>query len=409
MKGTVRDIDVEAKTILLRADFNVPLDKGGQITSDTRIGATAPTIKHLLERGARIILCSHLGRPGGRHVDQLSLRAVAQRLSKLLNRPVQMAKDCIGPEVREAASNLKCREILMLENLRFHAEEETNDDQFARALAGLADIYVNDAFGACHRAHASIVGIPRHIPAVAGLLLEKELEALGSLLENPEPPFGGLFGGAKVSDKVAALDNIMNKLDFLLIGGAMAALFLKARGYEIGQSEVELDQLDTASELMTRVAGNGTKLILPVDVVVGKDTEAGDDMKTVSVENITPIMKIVDIGIQTVTAFQEKLRQCHTVFWNGPMVIYEIPLFATSTKCIANSVADLEATTIVAGGSTAQIADDLKLSGRMGFVSTGGGASLEFLSGATLPGVEILPGTELLSVAPVVSAVGART
>lgn len=399
MKKTVRDIDVEGKKVLLRADFNVPLGEHGQITSDTRIRATLPTIRYLLERRASIILCSHLGRPGGKRVEELSLRVMAEHLSKLLNRTVTIAEDCVGPRVKEMANSMKSGDILMLENLRFHAEEKANDDEFAQALASSAEIYINDAFGACHRAHASIVSVPKHLPAAAGLLLEKELKTLGSLLENPEHPFGGLFGGAKVSDKVAALENIANKLDFLLIGGAMAALFLKAKDYEIGQSEVELDQLDTASELMKRVAGNGTRLILPVDVVVAEDIHASDDMQTVSVENIPPNMKVMDIGTQTASIFQEKLRQCRTVFWNGPMGIYEIPLFATGTKGIANYIADLEATTIIAGGSTAEIADDLKLSGRIGFVSTGGGASLEFLSGATLPGVEMLPDTESLPLA----------
>jgi phosphoglycerate kinase len=398
MKKTIRDIDIANQSALVRVDFNVPLDEQGRITSDDRILGTLPTVKYLLERGASIMLCSHLGRPGGKQVDRLSLRVVAEHLSKLLNRSVQMAKDCIGPNVEEMASNLESRGILMLENLRFHHEEETNDDEFARALASLAEIYVNDAFGACHRAHASIVGVPKHLPAVAGLLLEKELKTLGSLLENPEHPFGGLFGGAKVSDKVATLENIMDKLDFLLIGGAMAALFLKAAGYEIGQSEVELYELDTASTLMKKVAGNGTKLLLPIDVVVAEDNDASADMQTVSVENIPPNMKIVDIGTQTVRIFQERLHDCHTIFWNGPMGIYEIPLFATGTKGIANYLADLEATTIVAGGSTAEVVDDLKLANRMTFVSTGGGASLEFLSGVPLPGVKVLPDREALSV-----------
>lgn len=408
MKSTVRNLDVEARTILLRADFNVPLSRDGQIASDTRIQPALATIKHLLARGARIIVCSHLGSPGGRQVDGLSMRVIARYLSELLNRPVQMAKGCIGPDVRDAAASLKSREILMLENLRFHPGEEANDDGFARALAGPADIYVNDAFGVCHRKHASIVGVPGHIPGVAGLSLAKELDELGSLLKNPGHPFGGLFGGIRMSDKVAPLDNVMKKLDLLLVGGAMAALFLKARGYEIGRTEVEVDQQGTARELLDRVAGNGTKLILPVDVVVASDTDVVDGMQTVSVENIPSNMKIVDIGARTAGVFQEELNRCRTVFWNGPMGVYEVPLFATGTRGLANHVADLEAATIIAGGSTAAIVDDLGLSGKMGFVSTGGGASLQFLSGATLPGTEILSGSELLPIGPEISVLGAR-
>lgn len=395
MKRTIRDIDIEAKKVLLRADFNVPLDKYGKITNDIRIKATLPTIRYLLEREASIIFCSHLGRPGGKRVDELSLRIVAERLSELLNLPVMMADDCVGSRVEEIASNLERRKMLMLENLRFHAEEEDNDDSFAQSLSRLAEIYVNDAFGASHRAHASIVGVPRHLPAVAGLLLEKEIKTLGNLLEKPEHPFAGLFGGAKVSDKVAALKNIITRLDMLFIGGAMAALFLKAKGYKIGQSQIGVEKTDAAAVIIEQAAVNGVELFLPVDLVVAEREDASANPETVLVEDIPSNMKIVDIGPQTMRSFQEELRGCHTVFWNGPMGIYEIPLFATGTKGMANYLADIKATTIVAGGSTAEVVDSLKLAGRMGFVSTGGGASLEFISGATLPGIEVLPDGQL--------------
>lgn len=391
MKKTVRDVDITDKKALVRVDFNVPLDAQGQITSDGRIRATLPTISYLLDKGASVILCSHLGRPGGKRVDGLSLRVAAQHLSKLLDRPVKMAIDCIGLEVQKMAGSLDTGEVLMLENLRFHREEKDNDNSFAQALASLGEIFVNDAFGASHRAHASIVGVPKYLPAVSGLLLEREIKTLGNLLENPDRPFGGLFGGAKVSDKVSTLENLMNKLDYLLIGGAMAALFLKAKGYEIGESETELDQVDTARSLMEKMTGAGTRLSLPVDLVVAESVDANANMETVSTENIPSDMKVVDIGPRTMWDFQEKLRDCRTVFWNGPMGIYEVPLFATGTKGIANYLAELKATAIIAGGSTAEVVDDLGLADKMSFVSTGGGAALEYLAGASLPGLEVLP------------------
>jgi 3-phosphoglycerate kinase len=389
-KLSVKDMEIAHHRVLVRADFNVPVDKNGQITSDTRIRTSLPTIKYLLERRASIVLCSHMGRPGGKRVDGLSLRGVAEHLSKLLNRRVKMAEDCVGPGVEEMAQNLKSGELLLLENLRFHIEEESNDDAFARALARLADIYVNDAFGTCHRVHASIVGVPRYLPGVAGLLLEKELKTLGSLLENPARPFGVILGGAKVSDKVVPLKNMIKKLDILLIGGAMAALFLKAKGYETGHTKIDPNELDIARALIEEFANNGTKLLVPVDVVVAESTEIYADMETVTVNDISAGMNIVDIGPRTMQAYQENLSNCRTIFWNGPMGIYEIPEFATGTKYIANFLANLEADTIIAGGSTAEVVEDLRLADKMKFVSTGGGASLEFLRGRILPGVAAL-------------------
>ncbi len=390
-KLTIRDIEVGGKKILVRVDFNVPLDeKTGAITDDSRIRATLPTIKYLIDRGARVILISHLGRPKGNVVDELRLTIVAQRLSQILGQQVGVATDCIGPEVEKSVAALQTGHVLLLENLRFHSDEETGSPAFAQALARLGDIFVNDAFGTSHRAHASIAGITNYLPAVAGLLLEKEVDTLGSLLGNPSHPFVGLVGGAKVSDKVDMLENIMGKVDLLLIGGGMAATFLKAKSYEVGQSLIEADRLDTASRLMAKAARNGVRLLLPVDVVVVDEITAEATGKVVSVDKIAPQQRIVDIGSQTVKKFYEELRKCQTVFWNGPMGIYEIPQFAEGTRAIAKLLASLKATTIIGGGSTAEVITEMGLADKVTFVSTGGGASLEFLGGQKLPGVEAL-------------------
>ncbi|MDP2730702.1 MAG: phosphoglycerate kinase [Dehalococcoidales bacterium] len=390
-KLTVRDIDVSGKRVLVRVDFNVPFDeKTGEITDDSRIRASLPTINYLLERGARVILCSHLGRPDGKVVDKLRLTGVARRLSQILGKQVAVTRDAIGPETSEAVESLRSGEVLLLENLRFHAGEEENDPAFARKLAELADLFVNDAFGTAHRAHASTAGITRYLPSVAGFLMQKELETLGSILTSPAHPFAGLVGGAKVSDKVSMLENIMDKVDFLLIGGGMAATFLKANSYEVGLSLIEEDRLDTAIELVGKAADNGVTLFLPVDVVVADEISAGAESRVVSIENIPPRQKIVDIGKQTIDRFSEELRKCKTVFWNGPMGIYEIPGFAEGTQAMAKLLAELDATTVIGGGSTAEIVTNLGLTDKMSFVSTGGGASLNFLGGSKLPGVEAL-------------------
>jgi len=390
-KVTVRDIEVGGKRVLVRVDFNVPLDeKTGAIADDSRIRATLPTIKYLIDRGARIILCSHLGRPGGKVVDKLRLPIIAQRLSQILGKQVGVTRDCIGSETEKSVQSLKSSDVLLLENLRFHSAEERDNPIFARALARLADIYVNDAFGTSHRSHASIVRITEYLPSVAGLLLEKEVKTLGGVLENPAHPFGGLVGGAKVSDKVDMLENIMSKVEFLLIGGGMAATFLKAKSYEIGLSLIESDRVDTAAGLIEEASRNGVRLLLPVDVIV--TDEIGDEAKgkIVSIESISPQQKIVDIGSHTIRNFYEELRRCKTVFWNGPMGIYEIPQFAEGTKAMAKLLASLDAITIIGGGSTAEVVIELGLADKMSFVSTGGGASLKFLGGQTLPGVESL-------------------
>jgi phosphoglycerate kinase len=390
-KLTIRDIDVSHKRVLVRADFNVPLGgNNGFITDDSRIRATLPTIKYLTERGAKVILCSHLGRPKGKVVENLRLTIVARRLSEILGQKVIVANDDIGPEVDRAVANLKPGDVLLLENIRFHPQEEANDNGFAQKLARLADIYVNDAFGACHRSHASIVGITRYLPAVAGLLVEKEIEVLEDLLARPQHPFAELAGGAKVSDKIKTLENTMDKVDCLLIGGGMAATFLKAKGYEVGLSLVENDKLDLAAKLMQRAAERKLPLILPLDVVAATEVSAEADYKVAAAEEIPPQWHIVDVGPKTIESFSQKLRGCRTIFWNGPMGVCEIARFAKGTQAMAKLLAELKATTIIGGGSTAELVTAMKLADKMTFVSTGGGASLRFLSGEKLPGVEAL-------------------
>ena len=388
-KLTIRDVEVEGKRVLVRVDFNVPLDeKSGTITDDTRIQASLPTIRYLIERKSRVILISHLGRPKGKLVETLRLTPIAQRLSQILGQQVGVATNCIGSEVEKSVERLKGGDVLLLENLRFHSYEETGSPSFAQALARLGDIFVNDAFGTSHRAHASIAGIDDFLPSVAGFLLEKEVDTLGSILKDQVHPFASLLGGAKVSDKVGMLENIINKVDVVLIGGGMAATFLKAKNYEIGLSSVEEDRLDFASRLIENAAKRGDRFLLPVDVVVADDNES--EVEVVSVKNIPSHLRIVDIGPQTVKDFSEELRMCKTVFWNGPMGICEIPKFAEGTKKLAKLLAGIDAATIIGGGSTAEVVTELKLAEKMTFVSTGGGASLRFLEGEPLPGVDAL-------------------
>ncbi len=390
-KLTLRDIEVSGKRVLVRVDFNVPLDeKTGAITDDSRIRATLPTVKYLIERGARVILISHLGRPKGKVIDELRMTVVAQRLSQILGQQVGVAVNCIGSEVEKSVESLRSGDVLLLENLRFHSDEETGSASFAQALAQLGDIFVNDAFGTSHRAHASIAGIANYLPAVAGLLLEMEIKTLSTILDNPVHPFASLLGGAKVSDKVGMLENIMDKVDCLLIGGGMAATFLKAKSYEIGLSLIEADKLGVAVRLMEKATKNGVCLLLPVDVVIADKPSAEAKVKTVSVEDIPPDWRIVDTGPETIKGFSEELRRCRAVFWNGPMGIYEIPQFAQGTQAMVEVLAGLDATTVIGGGSTAELVTDMGLADKMTFVSTGGGASLRFLGGQTLPGVEAL-------------------
>ncbi len=390
-KKTVRDIEVKGRRVLVRVDFNVPLDiNTGAISDDSRIQASLPTIKYLVEHKAKIILCSHLGRPKGKVVEELRMAPIAQRLSQLIGLPVDMVSDCVGKEVEIKVEELKESDILFLENVRFHPEEEANDDNFARKLARLADIYVNDAFSAAHRAHASTVGVAKYLPAVAGLLMERELEAMGNLLGSPRRPFACLIGGAKVSDKIGLLQNMLTRVDILLVGGGMAATFLATQGYEVGRSSVERDKLTLAKQLLQEADEWKVLFMLPTDVVVAEEIKAEASTKIVPVVDIPPSSYIVDIGSQTIEIFCKELERCRTVMWNGPMGVYEIPRFAQGTKSLANFLASLDATTIIGGGSTAEVVQEMGLARKMTHVSTGGGASLRFLEGVVLPGVEVL-------------------
>ncbi len=394
-KMTVRDIEVKDKRVLVRVDFNVPLDeKTGAITDDNRIRAALPTIKYLIEHGAKAILMSHLGRPKGKVVEGMGLDIAARRLSQILGRKVAMAPDCVGPGVENMVAEMKSGDILMLENLRFHAGEEAGDASFAQALARLGDVLVNDAFGAAHRAHASISVITEYLPAVAGFLMEKEVANLSKILQSPARPFAALLGGAKISDKVGMLENIMGRVDYVMVGGGMAATFLKAKSREVGRSLLEEDMLETAGRLMEMAQSEKVNLMLPVDAVVADEISNEAQVETVPAEKIPKDRRIMDVGPQTIGAFSRELEKCRTIFWNGPMGIFEIPRFARGTQELARLLAGLDAMTVIGGGSTAEAVIDMGLADKMTFVSTGGGASLEFLSGEKLPGVEALQDRE---------------
>ncbi|MCH8089772.1 MAG: phosphoglycerate kinase [Chloroflexi bacterium] len=390
-KKTIRDIDVEGKRALVRVDFNVPLDPDtGAILDDSRIKATLPTLTYLLDHGASLVICSHIGRPKGRVVERLRMAPISQHLASCIAGSISTAPECVGDMVTTAASRLRPGEMLMLENLRFNPGEESNDPEFARCLASLGDIFVNDAFGTAHRAHASTVGVARCLPAVAGLLMEKELEFLGMALENPRRPFTALLGGAKISDKMAVLERLLERLDVLLIGGGMAGTFLKAKGLEIGGSLLEEESLEFVSKIMATGSDRGIPVVLPVDVVVGDSFDADATPEIHGVGDVPEDGQIMDIGPETIDLFEEHLKKSETVFWNGPMGVYEFPAFAQGTRRMAQVLARLEATTVVGGGSTADAVIGLGLAGEMDHVSTGGGASLEFLEGKILPGVAAL-------------------
>ncbi len=390
-KKTIRDIDVEGKRVLVRVDFNVPLDiNTGAISDDSRIRASLPTLEYLVEHKAKVILCTHLGRPEGKVVETLRIAPIAQRLSQLIGLSVKVAQDCIGAEVEKTARALSEGDILFLENLRFHSEEEANDPGFAQQLASLAEIYVNDAFGTAHRAHASTVGVARYLPALGGFLMEKELEAMSALLNAPDRPFACLIGGAKVSDKIGLLRNMLKRVDILLVGGGMAATLLKAQGHEVGLSLVEEDKLGLSKELLQEAQEHNVPVLLPLDVVAAEEIAAEAEAKTVPATEMPHDLYIVDIGPQTIELFSGELRKCRTIVWNGPVGVYEIPRFGEGTRSMARLLASLNSTTIVGGGSTAEIVEEMGLADKMTHVSTGGGASLRFLEGATLPGVEAL-------------------
>ena len=389
-KATVRDIDVKGKRVLVRVDFNVPLDAERNITDDTRIRAALPTIKYLLERGARVILASHLGRPKGQRKEEFNLAPVARRLEELLGQSVNKLDDCVGPQVEAGVRAMKDGDVILLENLRFHKEEEANDEGFAKALASLADTYVNDAFGAAHRAHASTAGVAEFVPGVAGFLMEKEIEVMGKALSAPERPFVAILGGAKVKDKVGVISNLIEKVDSLIVGGGMAYTFLKAKGLEIGKSIVDEEKLDLAKELMEKAKAKGVKFLLPVDVVVADRFAEDADAKVVDVSEIPPDWQALDIGPKTREAFAREIADAKTVVWNGPMGVFEMKPFAEGTRRIAKALADSRAVTIVGGGDSAAAISEMGFADKMTHVSTGGGASLEFLEGKVLPGVAAL-------------------
>jgi phosphoglycerate kinase len=389
-KRSVRDADVQGKRVFVRVDFNVPLDAAGAITDDTRIRASLPTITYLLERGAAVILASHLGRPKGKVVDAMSLKPAAVRLSEFLARPVTMAPDAVGPAVEQLAAGLEPGDVLLLENLRFHPEEEANDEGFARQLAALADLYVNDAFGSAHRAHASTEAIARLLPAYAGLLMQKELDALGSALTNPEHPFLVIIGGAKISSKVGVLRHLLSVADGFLIGGGMANTLLRARGYEVGASLVEEDKIDVAREFLQAADRAGKAVHLPVDAVIAREVTGDAPRQTVAIDQVEDGWRIVDIGPETVKAFGDVIAGANTILWNGPMGVFEVPAFAEGTRAIACLLAGSTATTIVGGGDSVAAVEQSGLAARMSHISTGGGASLEFLEGRVLPGVAVL-------------------
>jgi len=385
-KKTIQDIDIKGKKVLVRVDFNVPLNETG-VGDDTRIRAALPTIQYLLDGGAAVILCSHLGRPKGGPDPKYSLRPVAEHLSSLIRRPVKFSSDCIGPVAKEAAEELKPGEVLMLENTRFHAEEEKNDVEMARQLASLADLYVNDAFGTAHRAHASTEGVTHFLPAVAGFLLEKEIKYLGQVIANPQRPFVAIMGGAKISDKIGVIKNLLTRADAILIGGGMANTFMKAQGLAMADSLVEDDSVEIARALFEEAGG---KIHLPVDMVVANQFAADAESKTLKVQDVPDGWRILDIGPETVKAFRAIIATARTVVWNGPMGVFEFPKFAEGTFGVAKAVADSAAVSVIGGGESVAAIQQSGLADKITHISTGGGASLEMLEGLELPGVAAL-------------------
>ncbi len=389
-KKTVRDIDLKDKKVLVRCDFNVPMDENRNITDNRRIVAALPTIKYLLEQNCKIVLCSHLGRPKGEFKKEFSLEPVAKELSKLLGKEVIMAKDVIGEDAENKAKNLKNGEILLLENVRFHREETDNDPEFAKKLASFGEIFVNDAFGTAHRAHASTEGVTKYLPAVSGFLIEKELKFLGEALENPERPFVAILGGSKVSDKIGVIENLLEKVDTLIIGGGMAYTFFKAQGYSVGESLCEEDKCDLALELMEKAKEKNVKFLLPIDNKVGKEFKPDTESKTVKSTEIPDGWEGLDIGEETIKLYKEELKNAKTIVWNGPLGVFEFDQFAVGTNEIAKALGDIDAIKIIGGGDSAAAVEKAGLAEKMTHISTGGGASLEFLEGKKLPGIEAL-------------------
>ncbi len=391
-KKTIKDVNVEGKRVFVRCDFNVPLDAEGNITDDNRIRAALPTIKYLLDHGAKVVLASHLGRPKNGPEEKYSLKPVAKRLNELLGGKVTMANDVIGEDAQAKVAALKNGEAVLLENVRFHKEEEKNDPEFAKKLAAFADIYVNDAFGTAHRAHASTEGISHFVKtSVAGFLIEKELEIMGGALNNPKRPFVAILGGAKVSDKIGVINNLLEKVDKLLIGGAMAYTFIVAKGGKVGKSMLETDKVDLAKELLEKAAAKGVELYLPVDTVIAKEFKADAESKVCPTMEIPDEWEGLDIGPKTAGIFADVIKSAKTVIWNGPMGVFEFPKFAVGTKAVAQALADNpEATTIIGGGDSAAAIEQLGYADKVTHISTGGGASLEYLEGKVLPGIACL-------------------
>ena len=389
-KKTIEDIDVQNKRVLVRCDFNVPLNEAGEITDDKRIRESLPTIKYLLSKGAKVILCSHMGRPKGEFNMKYSLAPVAKRLSELLGFEVKLAKDVIGPSAKELAASCESGKAVLIENVRFHKEEEKNDPAFAKELASLAEVYVNDAFGTSHRAHASTAGVADYLPAVCGYLIQKEIDVMGKALADPKRPFVAILGGAKVSDKIGVIVNLIGKVDTLIIGGAMAYTFAKAQGGKTGISRVEEDKVDLARDILAKAEKAGVKLLLPVDTACAKEFDANAEITVCEENNIADDLMGLDIGPKTVDLFCEAIKNAGTVVWNGPMGVFEFPRFAVGTKAVAKAVAESDAISIIGGGDSAAAVEQLGYADKMTHISTGGGASLEFLEGKELPGIMAL-------------------
>lgn len=389
-KKTISDVDLKGKKVLMRVDFNVPLDDNLNITDDIRIRAAVPTIKYAIDKGAKVILMSHLGRPEGQVNEKMRLQPCAVRLEKLLGKKVTVLKECIGEDVKKTVAAMKPGDVILLENLRFHAEEEKNDATFAKELASLGDVFVNDAFGTSHRAHASTEGVTHYLPSVAGFLLEKEMQYLGSTVDNPKRPFVAILGGAKVKDKIKVIDNLLNKVDALLIGGGMAYTFLKAKGKTIGSSKLDKDGYETAKAALDKAAKKKIPILLPIDHVVGDKFDANANAKSVG-EDIPDGWMGLDIGPKTIKLFEDKLKTAKTIVWNGPLGVFEMDKFAKGTEDVAKFIAGLKGvTSIIGGGDTAAAMLKFKVAGSMTHISTGGGASLEYLEGRGLPGIDAL-------------------